>query len=264
MAISAQVFIGKVMHRRLFPKVNAFTYRIYYLCLPLQNLLEHDDGWRLGINRPALVSWHAKDHAERKSEADLQRWAEQILQPAGIDTANIRISLMTMPHVLGYVFNPVNFWFCEDDSGALRAVICEVNNTFGETHSYLCAHPDGSPIVGKDRLFAQKTFHVSPFLQRQGSYCFRFDRQPDKTSIWIDYYAADGQKQLVTALIGKNYPLTRSSLRRAFWGCPLVTVRAIWLIHWQALKLLIKGAKYIPKPLQEKKKVSSTDNSAKD
>jgi len=251
------------MHKRLFPKTNAFTYGIYYLCMPLQNLAQYADGWRLGVNRPAVVGFHAKDHAERSKDTDLGAWARSVLQSSGLDIPHADISLMAMPRILGYVFNPVSFWFFHDADGALRAVICEVNNTFGETHSYLCAHADGSAIKGDAWLSAQKMFHVSPFLQREGSYKFRFDLQPDKTGIWIDYYDSAGSKQLLTALTGRRIPLTRQSLRKAFWGYPLVTLRAIFLIHWQAIKLVAKKIKYIPKPLQKKEKLSSTDNLTK-
>ena len=251
------------MHKRLFPKVNAFTYGIYYLCLPLSGISEYADGWRFGVDRPAIVGFHAQDHATRAPKTDLQGWAQEVLRAGGIDLPQPTIVLMAMPRILGYVFNPVSFWFCYDTAQELRAVICEVNNTFGETHSYLCAHPDGRPIGKDDWMSAQKLFHVSPFLVREGSYRFRFDLAGDKTGIWIDYYDASGQKQLLTALTGKCVALTRHSLRKAFWGYPLVTLRAIFLIHWQALKLVAKGIKYIPKPLQKKEKISSTDNLTK-
>lgn len=263
MAVKPEIFTGKVMHKRLFPNVNAFTYGIYYLCLPLEKMAQYGDDWRLGISRPAVVGFHAQDHAGRCSDADLAVWAQQVLQSGGLNIPDAEFSLMAMPRILGYVFNPVSFWFCQDASGALRAVICEVNNTFGETHSYLCAHADGRAINGDEWMSAQKMFHVSPFLQREGRYEFRFDLQADKTGIWIDYYDAAGNKQLLTALTGRRMPLTRQSLRKAFWSYPLVTLRAIFLIHWQALKLVAKKIKYIPKPLQKKEKISSVDNLTK-
>lgn len=251
------------MHKRLFPKVNAFTYGIYYLCLPLMAMSACGDGWRFGINRAAVVSLHAKDHADRKLDTDLQAWAQYVLQASNIHIPNPDIVLMAMPRIFGYVFNPVSFWFCRDAAGSLCAVICEVNNTFGETHSYLCAHADGRAMQGDEWFSAQKLFHVSPFLEREGRYRFRFDVARDKTGIWIDYYDADGNKQLLTALTGRRAPLTRQSLRKAFWGYPLVTLRTIFLIHWQALKLVAKGIKYIPKPLQKKENLSSVDNLTK-
>jgi DUF1365 family protein len=261
--VRPEIFLGKVMHKRLFPKVNAFTYGIYYLSLPLRLMAGLGDGWRFAIDAPAVMSFHTQDHAARIKKADLQIWAEGILQQHGVDIPDATIVLLAMPRIFGYVFNPVSFWFCYDGAQHLRAVICEVNNTFGETHSYICAHPEGRPITGEDWMQAEKLFHVSPFLVREGSYRFRFDIRDNKTGIWIDYYDAAGRKQLLTALTGQRVPLTPQNCRRAFWSYPLVTLRAIFLIHWQAVKLLAKGIKYIPKPLQKKEKSSSAYNLTK-
>lgn len=263
MDIKPEIFYGKVMHKRLFPKVNAFTYGIYYLSLPLSNLEAQRDSWRFGVNSPGVMSFHAKDHGRRKKGTDLNGWAVEVLQTYGLHIPDVEIVLMSMPRILGYVFNPVSFWFCYDQEKSLRAVICEVNNTFGETHSYICAHRDGRQIKATEWMQAEKIFHVSPFLKREGTYRFRFDVQDEKAGIWIDYYAADGQKQLLTALTGRLVPMTRQTRRHAFWSYPLVTLRAIFLIHWQAVKLLLRGIKYIPKPLQNKAKSSAAQNLTK-
>ncbi len=165
---------------------------------------------------------------------------------------------MTMPRVLGYVFNPVSFWFCHDQQGRLRAVLCEVNNTFGETHTYVCAHPDHRPIEGNDVLVGQKDFHVSPFLARTGHYTFRFKKQTERCDIWINYYDEQGKLQLATSLNGRFRALTKKTLRQAFWQHPLVTFKSIFLIHWQALKLVLKSAKYFKRPQQKAKRVTTT------
>lgn len=163
-----------------------------------------------------------------------------------------------MPRILGYVFNPVSFYFCLDSDSNLRATLCEVHNTFGEQHTYLCAHPDHSPIGSQDWLEADKIFHVSPFLERSGVYRFRFDLRPDKLGIWIDFYDKSQNKQLITSLIGNFSPLTPQLLRNTFWRHPLVTLKVISLIHWQALRLVCKGIRYIPKPKQLKWFVSTS------
>jgi DUF1365 family protein len=152
---------------------------------------------------------------------------------------------------------------CFDEDKQLRAVLCEVNNTFGETHSYLCAHEDHRIIETDDWLKADKLFHVSPFLKREGVYHFRFSTRGNTLGIWIDFYDAQGNKQLTTALTGTMQPLKKSTLRRAFWRHPLLTFKTIALIHWQAIKLLSKGIKYIRKPTQKDEKLSSTDNLTK-
>ena len=253
-----QILFGKVMHARLFPKKNAFRYGIYYLSLPLSQMQELP----IAHNRFAALSFYDRDHGPCNGD-DLESWARQILKEHDITTANGDITLMCMPRILGYVFNPVSFWICCDEQKRVRAVLCEVHNTFGERHTYICAHEDQQPITQIDVLTAQKIFHVSPFLEREGHYKFRFDIKDDQFSAWIDFYDAQKNKKLVTSLIGKHEPLNKKTTRKAFWTHPLVTFKAIALIHWQALKLLVKGIAYIPKPTQKKQRVSKTDNLTK-
>jgi uncharacterized protein len=153
---------------------------------------------------------------------------------------------MAQPRVLGHVFNPVSFWLCEGADGSLRAVIAEVTNTFGDRHSYLCAHDDLRPITREDTLGARKLFHVSPFQQIAGGYEFRFDIRPDRVGIWIDYRAGNGG--LIATLTGPRKPLTNAAILRACLRRPFGSRRVLGLIHWQALKLWWKGARYNPRP----------------
>lgn len=252
------ILFAKTMHKRLFPKVNAFVYGVYYLALPLSQL----QNLTIPYNRPGLLSFYDKDHGARDG-SNLESWASHILKQYGITQADGEIMLICMPRILGYVFNPVSFWLCYDRSENLRAVLCEVNNTFGETHTYLCAHPDQRPIKTKDTLRGEKLFHVSPFMQREGHYEFRFDIDQQRFNAWIDFYNQEGKKQLITSLNGDFTTLSKKSLRKAFWGYPLVTLKTIALIHWQAFKLVLKGISYVPKPAQKKEKLSATENLTK-
>jgi DUF1365 family protein len=254
MAIEAQIFNAKVMHKRLFQKVNSFTYGVYYIAIPLQKLNSLLD---ISINKYATLSFYEKDHGGRDGES-LENWLRNILKEYGINDYIKNIILVCMPRVFGYSFNPVSFWLCLDENEKLIAVLCEVNNTFGETHSYLCYHADLSEIEAEDCLQAEKLFHVSPFLKREGNYSFRFSLAENNLAIWIDFYNQDGRKQLITSLIGRLEPLTKRNLRKAFFKHPLVTFKTIFLIHWQALKLLAKGIKYITKPEQVREKLSKT------
>ncbi len=258
MDIIPQIFTAKVMHKRLFPKVNQFTYGIYYLVLPLRMLHEksHVD---LALNCFAALSFHEKDHGALDGSSN-EIWIRSVLKEYGLDKVTQNVMLVCMPRVLGYVFNPVSFWLCLDENNKLRAVLSEVHNTFGEHHNYLCAHENHCPIEPGDWLEAKKLFHVSPFLKREGSYQFRFSLQSNTLGVWIDFYDAEGKKQLLTSLAGQLSPLTKISLRKAFWTHPLVTLKATMLIHWQALKLITKGIKYISRPMQRNKKLSSTRN----
>ena len=247
-----QIYTAKVIHKRLFPKVNQFTYGVYYVALPLP-----------AAKLPSrLLSFHNKDHGARDG-SDVGAWARNLLKTYGLDALVENITLITMPRVLGYVFNPVSFFMCLDKDKQLRAVICEVHNTFGEQHSYFCANTDQAPLSPDEWLEADKLFHVSPFLPRNGHYKFRFALAENGLGIWIDYYDVEQNKQLITSLTGKFTPLDSVALSRVFWSHPLVTLKVIALIHWQAVKLTSKGIRYIANPLQFIEKITSTRNLTK-
>ncbi len=247
MEIIPQIFTAKVMHKRLFPKVNKFTYGVYYLALPLP--------------APAIsnryMQFDPKDLGYRDGR-DPSFYATSILEKYEFAKKIQDIMLITMPRVLGYIFNPVSFYFCLDSEKRLQVVIVEVHNTFGEQHSYICVHPNHAPIEAGDWLEAEKLFHVSPFLERSGHYRFRFALKDSKVGIWINYFDSKNNKQLLTSLTGNLIPLNKKNQSRVFWTHPLVTLKTIFLIHWQALKLITKKITYQPKPEQLKEKVSST------
>lgn len=235
---------ARVMHRRLRPKVNAFQYRVYYLCAPLRQLT----AFRSSLLRWSgfgLFSLNAHDHADGEN---WEGWIKRILVEHGLNqAAEGEVTLITMPRILGYGFNPVSFWCCRDARGQLRAVLAEVHNTFGQRHNYLCAPEDGGVIDGQRWLEARKTFHVSPFLALEGKYRFRFDIREDKIGIWIDHHDEQGT-MLLTAVTGERCSLSTASLWRCFWRYPLLTWRVIALIHYQAIKILAKKIRYIPLP----------------
>ena len=248
--INPKIFEATVMHKRMFPRINQFVYRIYYLYFQANKPEALADGWRFGINRFGILSFYPRDHIN----------VQDVLKQWKITAANGEIIFVVMPRVLGFGFNPVCFWLCLDAVQKLRAVVAEVHNTFGEQHSYICYHADQREILQDDILIAQKAFHVSPFMERSGHYEFRFAYQPEaaKLGIWIDYFHADGRLHLATSLVGKLREYTRASRRRIFWQIPLISFRVLALIHWQALKLVMKRIKYVPKPPQKPERVSAT------
>ncbi len=241
------------MHKRYLPKVNAFNYGVYYLHFPLSKI----DDLPIAKNKFACLSFYEKDHGY-KDGRPLKDWAEDILTINNIKFEG-EVTLVCLPRVLGYVFNPVSFYFCHNLDGELKHVICEVNNTFGETHTYICTKDDDSNISETDILKTKKMFHVSPFLERDGYYKFRFSEKGNSLGIWIDYYNDNDEIVLVTSLIGKLEEMNSKSLAKAFWRYPLVTLKTIFLIHWQAIKLVAKKIKYVPKPNQLEKKISKTN-----
>lgn len=235
-----RLFVGHVMHRRLRPVGNDFVYPVFFVQLPLRQLATGNCGI-FGVDRKNLLSFRSADHGPRDG-SPLLPWIEQLLRDHGLP-ADGEIMLQTFPRVLGYVFNPVSFWFCYDRTGEMIAVLAEVNNTFGGTHSYLL-HDQGRPLPDGGELSAAKAFHVSPFCTIDGGYRFRFRRTARAQVAHIDYDDAGGAL-LLTAISGKGQAWTASNLRRAFIRMPLLTLGVVARIHWQALKLWLKGVPFI-------------------
>ena len=221
------------MHRRLRPVQNHFSYGVFFLRLPLSRLAEAG----IAINRPALCSFHYRDHGARDGSHPLA-WIRALLAREGIE-ADGEIWLQCFPRVLGYVFNPVSFWFCEDRAGRLKAVLAEVNNTFGERHSYL--------LSAEGALEARKVFHVSPFFPVAGHYRFRFDESASRRLARIDYFDEAGPL-LFTSISGQPQPLTRARLAAACLTHPFMTFAIVARIHWQALRLWLKRVPFFTKP----------------
>lgn len=239
---------GEVMHRRTRPVANAFTYPAFCLRLPLSRLpalAESGIRW----NRRGLVSFHDRDHGPRDG-APLEPWIRGILAREEI-AADGEIVLYAFPRMLGYVFNPVSFWVCHDAAGTVRAVLAEVNNTFGETHHYLLAHADGRALASGETLVADKVFHVSPFCAVRGCYTFRFHFGGERWLARIDYF--DGPPNaasvlLATHMSGAAGPLPQRSVAGLFWRYRWFTLGVVARIHWQATKLWFHRVPLFTKP----------------
>jgi DUF1365 family protein len=243
--MGAQILFGRVFHARARPARHAFAYRVFCLRVPLSAWSRAGRGI-LSIDRWNLLSLRARDHGPRDGSA-LEPWVRRQLAAAGVTAADGEILLQAFPRVLGYVFNPIAIYYCHDRAGALRAVLCEVSNTFGEHHNYLLAHADGRPIGPRDWLRADKVFHVSPFCEVEGHYRFRFAGDAGRQLARIDYHDREG-RLLATAIEGEARPLDAASLARAVLGYPLMTAGVIARIHWQALRLWLKRVPWFSKP----------------
>ncbi|MAC78009.1 MAG: cyclopropane-fatty-acyl-phospholipid synthase [Rhodobacteraceae bacterium] len=241
---------GQTFHGRKGAIRNAFRYGVDYVLLDAEADVTGPGLFtRNGRN---MVSVHDIDHGGAPGEGTGARWVRQVMRAHQLPQPS-RIQLLTQPRRMGHVFNPVSFWLCHGADG-LNAVIAEVTNTFGERHSYLCHKPDLSPITPSDRLTATKIFHVSPFQPVEGGYVFRFDIRPDRVGIWIDYSQGDGG--LIATLTGHRRPLTNGGILRAALRRPMGSRRVLALIHWQALKLWWKGARYRVPPTPPAQDVS--------
>jgi DUF1365 family protein len=254
---AALLYTGEVMHRRVSPETHAFRHGVFFMRLRVDVLPPR---WPalMSHNRWNAFSFHDADHGPRDGSA-LEPWLRGLLARYGLDCADGAIWLQTFPRVLGYVFNPVSFWLCHDRSGALRAVLAAVSNTFGEHHHYLVAHDDARPILSGDWLHAQKVFHVSPFFPVKGLYRFRFTEIDSgngaRCSFRIDYDDGQGAR-LITSIAGTAVPLCSKALAGAFFRYPWMTLGVMLRIHYHALRLWLKRVPFYSKPLPPAEKIT--------
>ncbi|SDY59541.1 DUF1365 domain-containing protein [Citreimonas salinaria] len=234
---------GHTWHGRKGAIGNAFRYAVDYVLLDPE--VQPRAPWPFSRNRANLLSLHDRDHGGAPGHGRGPAWAREVLEAHQVRAPG-RLMLLAQPRTLGHVFNPVSFWLAHDEGGALMAVIAEVSNTYGDRHSYLCAKPDGSAITRSDTLTARKIFHVSPFQPVEGGYAFRFDIRDDHVGVHIDYTRAEGG--LIATLCGPRRPMSHASIARALLRRPLGARRVLALIHWQALKLWWKGARFRQRP----------------
>lgn len=238
------LYFNRVMHKRLRPFVHRFDYRVFSVLVDLDRLDSLSRSLRLfSHNRFNLFGLYDRDHGPRDG-SPLRPWIDGLLHDRGIDLGpEGRVRMLCFPRVLGYVFNPLTLYFCNDGAGRLRAVLYEVRNTFGDMHSYLLPvdgdHVTGSPVVQA----CDKRFYVSPFIDMDCRYRFRL-REPDaRLSVLIRQEQPAGDILLAT-MTGTAAPLDDRTLGRAFVTHPLVTLKVIGAIHWQALRLWLRGATF--------------------
>jgi DUF1365 family protein len=241
--MTIELVAGTVMHRRSHPVSNAFSYPAFCLRIPLSPRGAGGVAW----NRASIVSFHERDHGARDG-TPLDAWARALLAGEGI-ACDGSIVLYAFPRMLGYVFNPVSFWVCHDARGGVRAVIAEVNNTFGERHLYMLANDDGSRIASGQTLRARKVFHVSPFCEVKGEYRFRFHFGNDRWLARVDYFddPAAPAPLLATSISGTVEPMPRHPAI-LFWRYRWFTLGVMARIHWQAAKLWWRRVPWFAKP----------------
>lgn len=235
MSEPAALYVGSTAHNRFGPRPHRFRYSLFQVLVDVDR---PDAFTRLAAFRLGLFGFSARDHGARDGSS-LRAWAEQTLRAAAIPATAARIRLLAFPRVLGFVFNPISCWFVENAAGSLEAVIYEVNNTFGQTHAY-AAPASGT---GVQRQQAGKALYVSPFFRVEGDY--RFKVTPPGAAFHLDIVkAVDGRPDFTAGLHLQRVPLTDARLLALFLGMPLMTLGAVAAIHWQALRLWLKGAPF--------------------
>lgn len=246
----AALYFGEVMHARIKPVAHRFTYQVMSLLIDLDRL---DDANRLsplfGVNRRALYSFHECDHGPRDGSS-LRNYAQRCADAHGIDLGGGRVLLLCYPRLFGYTFNPLSAYFCYRADGALALIIYEVRNTFGDIHAYvLPVRPEQVSAAGI-RQQQDKLFYVSPFIEMAMRYHFRIAPPGERVKLRILETDAEGAV-LAATFNGRRAPLSSRSLLRAFVGLPAMTWKIFGAIHWEALRLWIKGARLVPRPVTE-------------
>jgi DUF1365 family protein len=238
-----KLFHADIFHKRFSPKEHQFSYKGFYILFDIDQM-EKLKSKIFGVNSFNLFSFYNRDHANRNN-GDLRKWALNILNEAGVKDFKGEILLQTFPRVLGHVFNPVSFWFCYENK-KLKAIICEVNNTFKESHNYVIKDFSG------DSFTLPKEFHVSPFFKVEGRYRFNFSK---KNLAKIDLELNEETK-LKTSIKGKEVLWNDFSLLKLFFRFPAFSLIVLSAIHIEALKLFIKKIQFYTKPEKINKEVT--------
>lgn len=229
------LYTGWVMHRRLAPRQHRFKYRVFSLLLDLDEAPRLARRlWLFNWNGPGLFSFHERDHGDGRP---LAVWLDSVLEKAGIVADGPR-RVLCYPRILGYVFNPLSVWFCHGRDGTLKAIIHEVHNTYGERHTYVFACENGA----MPRHACGKDFFVSPFLSADCRYRFRVEPPGERVAIAIQE-EEHGSPILTASFAGSRRDLTDGALLAMFLRYPLMTLKVIIAIHYEAVRLMAKGVR---------------------
>jgi len=245
------IYNGKVIHKRFKPKEHYFKYNVFSLLINLEELTEIQNKIKIfSYNKFNLLSFFDKDHGPRDGTS-LKDWVIKNLKDIGINDSNIQIKLLCYPRIFGYVFNPLSVFFIYDQESKLISILYEVKNTFGEQHTYIFKANDKKIITNN----CSKKFHVSPFIEMDCHYYFRVIKPSDKILVIIDQKDNDG-KLLYASQDGYAKEFNEKNLLISFISHPLMTFKIIAAIHYEALKLWLKGIKIVKKKFNIKNNIS--------
>ena len=238
-ATGSAMYEGWVMHRRITPRHHRFKYRVFAMLLDLDELRELDRRLYLfAYNRGGLLSFQERDHGDGRP---VKVWLDELLAQAGI-IAGGRRRVLCYPRILGYVFNPLSVWFCDDEQDVLKAIIYEVHNTYDERHAYVLPAGSNKKLV---RHGCQKQFYVSPFLSHDCRYHFRIRPPGDDIAVTIHEEEA-GRSILNASFAGTRKALTDGALAHMLLRYPLMTLKVVVAIHYEAVRLMLKGVRRHP------------------
>ena len=246
-AEAGTLYSGEVMHRRLRPFGHRFSYRVFSLLVDIDRLDELAGLTRLlSVNGPGIVSFHERDHVERPGET-VRRYADRLLREAGLERPARRILLLAYPRVCGYVFNPISVYFAYGDDDEPLALIYAVRNTFGARHAYVAPIRPGESGPAGIRQSRAKLLHVSPFIAMAARYHFHI--VPPRTTVCLRIVETEGDAPLLVASFnGEARRLSTRSLAACLLQSPFLTFKVMAAIHWEALRLGLKGAQFHRSP----------------
>ena len=247
--MDAGLYFGRVMHKRFTPKPHSFSYRVFTLFANIDDLPEMANKNRFfGVNRFNILSFYEKDYGDASSSKNLplKERLQSLLSQNNIEVPKgFKVWVLTYPRILGFSFNPITVFYCYCEKGKQIAVIYEVRNTFGERHNYIFK---ADPVLGlKEKHFANKVFHVSPFFDRKGTYQFTLKEPKEKVAVTIDY-CHKGQKRLKASFVGKHIPFTDKAILSLTSKMPFMTLKVVAGILFEALILWVKGMKIYTHP----------------
>jgi len=249
--MTSSIYNGTVIHKRFKPKEHFFKYKVFSLLIDLSELDNLGKNINFfSYNRFNLISFFDKDHGDRDGSSLLE-WVKKNLKVNKINTDEIKIKLLCYPRILGYVFNPLSVFYVYDKNDYLISILYEVKNTFGEQHTYIFKVENNN----LSQHNCSKKFHVSPFIEMNCSYFFRILKPGEKISVIIDQYQLD-EKILYASQDGKRVDFTTRELLKSYLKHPLMTLKIISAIHFEAFKLWVKGIKFIKKKLKIKNNIS--------
>lgn len=244
---ASALYLGGVTHQRLRPRSHRLEYRVFWLLLDLAEIDGLDRRLRLfSRNRFNLMSFRDRDHGDG-SGAALRAQIEAWLHRAGIDIGRGPIRLLTMPRLLGYVFNPISLYYCHQPDGRLAAMVYEVTSTFGLRHAYVVPVAAEDQVAGVIGQGAPKALHVSPFMGMEMDYEFRGHAPGERLDLTIRGLDAEGPL-IIAAMAAGRRPLHDAELLSAAIKLPLMTLKVMIAIHWEALKLWLKGVPLTRQP----------------
>jgi DUF1365 family protein len=249
---AAALYVGETWHKRFAPRPHEFRYRLFQLLVDVDRVEEAFTGLKwMRLGRRGLMSFCPRDHGDRQAQ-QLRPWVRATLAEAGVEAEAATIRLLCFPRVLGFGFNPLSVFFVHAADGRLEAVVYEVNNTFGQTHAYVIPATGGP----RETQRATKAFYVSPFFKVEGEY--RFDiSAPGETLDLRIVKAVAGKPDFVATQSATREVLDDQHLKALFWSIPLLTVKVVTAIHWEALRLFLKGAPFGARPPGPKSGVSA-------